>query len=182
MPCTTRERRKDTPLDLIMPNNEAQQHAGTRRTSPGDATNRPSGVPAAGYGGVPSCAGSPPDADHHQACPHAENQRDASRGVSNALILRNLARLGGAGAEVIARVPVIPEHNDSPGEIEAIACAARERGVTSMTLLPFNPAAPGKYAWLRRPYPLEGTQRQTDEEMAEFERIVEAAGLTVVRA
>ena len=103
-------------------------------------------------------------------------------GVSNALILRNLGRLVAAGTEVIARVPVIPEHNDSPGEIDAIAQAARERGVTRVTLLPFNPAAPGKYAWLRRQYPLEGAQRQTDEEMQALEQVAESAGLTVVPA
>jgi pyruvate formate lyase activating enzyme len=103
-------------------------------------------------------------------------------GVSNHLLLRNLARLTEAGAEAIVRVPVIPGHNDSPADLRAIARAARERGVTQITLLPYNPAAPGKYAWLRRPYPLTGARKQTAEEMAALARVVEGEGLTVVAA
>jgi pyruvate formate lyase activating enzyme len=103
-------------------------------------------------------------------------------GVSNDLVLRNLGRLVEAGAQVIARIPVIPEHNDSAEDISAIASAARDRGVTRVTLLPYNPAAPGKYAWLRRPYPLEGAQRQTNEEMRTLEEVAESAGLRVVPA
>jgi pyruvate formate lyase activating enzyme len=103
-------------------------------------------------------------------------------GVPNDLILRNLGRLVGAGAEVIVRVPVIPGHNDSPEDILLIARAARDRGATQMTLLPYNPAAPGKYAWLRRPYRLEGAARQTDEEMRALGEVAESAGLVVVPA
>jgi len=103
-------------------------------------------------------------------------------GVSNDLILRNLGRLVEAGAEVIVRVPVIPGHNDPPDDISAIARAARQRGIARVTLLPYNPAAPGKYAWLRRPYSLEGASRQTDEEMRTLAQVAEGAGLKVVPA
>jgi hypothetical protein len=54
--------------------------------------------------------------------------------------------------------------------------------VTRLTLLPYNPAAPGKYAWLRRPYPLVGAQKQSPEAIAELEGVVEGEGLTVVPA
>jgi len=54
--------------------------------------------------------------------------------------------------------------------------------VTQHTLLPFNPAAPGKWAWLRKPYPLQGAQRQTPEEVALLERVVQDEGLTLVPA
>ncbi len=114
---------------------------------------------------------------------HADPDRHREfTGVSNDLILRNLGRLVEAGAEVIARVPVIPGHNDSPDSISAIAGAARDRGVTRITLLPYNPAAPGKYAWLRRPYPLEDATRQTNEDMRALEQIAGSAGLVVVPA
>ncbi len=106
----------------------------------------------------------------------------AFMGVSNRLILANLARVTATGAEMIVRVPVIPGHNDSPEEIRAIARAAHDRGVTQITLLPYNPAAPGKYAWLRRPYPLAGTEKQSAEAMRALERIVEDEGLRVVAA
>ena len=114
---------------------------------------------------------------------HADDAKHrAFAGVSNRLILENLARVTATGAEVVVRMPVIPGRNDSPEEIREIARAARDRGVTQITLLPYNPAAPGKYAWLRRPYPLAGTEKQNDEVMRALERIVEAEGLRVVAA
>jgi len=100
-------------------------------------------------------------------------------GVELAPILDNLGRLIARGADVVVRVPVIPGCNGSPDDVAAIARAARERGATKASLLPYNPAAPGKYAWLRRPYPLEGTRRQSDDEMRALEAIARDAGLEV---
>jgi len=103
-------------------------------------------------------------------------------GTALAPILDNLRRLVGRGSEVVVRVPVIPGCNGSPDDIAAIARAAREAGAARMSLLPFNPASPGKYAWLRRPYPLEGAARQGDDEMRSLEALVREAGLEVVPA
>lgn len=101
---------------------------------------------------------------------------------SNRRILSNLRRLVEHQANVTVRVPVIPGYNDSPDRIAAIARVAAETGVRNITLLPYNPSAPGKYAWLRRPYPLQGVQPHPREQMAELERIAGAAGLSVVPA
>ena len=101
-------------------------------------------------------------------------------GVELAPILGNLGRLVARGADAIVRVPVIPGCNGSPDAIAAIARAARGSGATRMTLLPYNPASPGKYAWLRRPYPLAGAQRQSDAEMQALEARVRDAGIQVV--
>jgi pyruvate formate lyase activating enzyme len=103
-------------------------------------------------------------------------------GVELAPILDNLARLTARGADVVVRVPVIPGCNGSPADVAAIARAAHERGAAKLSLLPYNPAAPGKYAWLRRPYPLAGTERQSDDEMRALEALVGDAGLEVVRS
>lgn len=112
------------------------------------------------------------DADRHLA----------NTGVALEPILHNLERLVESGAEVIVRVPVIPGCNGSPDDIAAIARAVRERGATRITLLPFNPASGGKYAWLLRPYPFAHARRQSDDEMAALEAIARHAGLTVVPA
>jgi pyruvate formate lyase activating enzyme len=101
-------------------------------------------------------------------------------GVELQPILDNLERLVCRGADLIVRVPVIPGCNGSPADIAAIARLARERGATKITLLPVNPAAPGKYSWLRRPYPLHGPRRQSDDELRALEALVRDAGLTVV--
>ncbi len=112
---------------------------------------------------------------------HADNalhRRDT--GVPNALILDNLERLVAGGAEVLVRVPCIPGHNGTPEVLAAIAAAARERGVRRLELLPYNPATPGKYAWLRRDFPLAGTVAQSPAEMAALRAVVAASGLEVV--
>ena len=100
----------------------------------------------------------------------------------NRRILANLRRLLERGADVIVRVPVIPGYNDSPEQIAAIARAAVERGARKMTLLPYNPCAPGKYSWLRRPYPLEGAQPQAPEEIGALEDVAQAEGASIVPA
>ena len=98
------------------------------------------------------------------------------------VICANLTRLRALGADVIVRVPVIPGYNGSPGDIRGIARRARDAGVKKITLLPFNPSASGKYAWLQRGYPLDGVKRQSDDEMAALEGLAEEEGLTVVPA
>ena len=103
-------------------------------------------------------------------------------GAELAPILDNLRRLAARGADVLVRVPVVPGCNGSPDDVGAVARAARDCGATKLSLLPFNPAAPGKYAWLRRPYPLAGVERQSDAEMQALAAIVRDAGLAVVPA
>ena len=101
-------------------------------------------------------------------------------GVSNRRILENLARLLKGGAEVIVRVPLIPGHNDSAEVIEAIGEKVRELGATKVSLLPFNPATAGKYSWLRRKFPLEGTKRQSEAQVEALGKILQDQGLDVV--
>ncbi len=103
-------------------------------------------------------------------------------GVELAPILDNLRRLVARGADVVVRVPVIPGCNGSPEAVAAIARSARDCGATTLSLLPHNPAAPGKYAWLRRPYPLADARRQTDAEMQALEAIARDAGVRTVPA
>jgi len=111
----------------------------------------------------------------------ADKHRELT-GVSNQQILDNLERLTATGAEVVVRVPVIPGTNDSDADIRGIAGAARERGVGRITLLPYNPAAGGKYEWLGRPYALDKAARQSDDEMRRLEALVRAEGLEIALA
>ena len=108
----------------------------------------------------------------------ALHRRDT--GVSNRLILANLRRLVDAGADVLVRVPCIPGRNATPAIIAEIARAAARCGVRRVSLLPYNAAAPGKYAWLQRDYPLAGAQPQTPDEMRHLHRAAASAGLEIV--
>jgi pyruvate formate lyase activating enzyme len=101
-------------------------------------------------------------------------------GVPLTRICENLQRLVEIGAQVIVRVPVIPGYNGSPDTIRRIGRRAHEAGASRISLLPFNPSASGKYSWLQKPYPLDGTKRQSDEEMHALEELLREEGLNVV--
>lgn len=117
--------------------------------------------------------------DIKRACDHEHRELT---GVSNHPILSNLKRLTGSGVSVIVRVPVIPGYNGSPEQIKQIAKVSLNCGAISICLLPFNPAAAGKYSWLNRSYPLEGIKRQTDAEMVALENVAREVGLSVLPA
>ena len=95
-------------------------------------------------------------------------------------IVENLRRLVSAGADVVVRVPLIPGCNDSPEAVAGIARLARQAGASRLTLLPFNPAAAGKYSWLRRPYPLPDARRQDEATLRRLEAAAVEAGLVVI--
>jgi len=96
---------------------------------------------------------------------------EAYTGVTNERIIANLRALVAGGAEVVARVPLIPGVNDTDEAVRAIAELARGLGVERIELLPFNPATGGKYSWLGLPDPLPGAQRQSVERLAELRAV-----------
>lgn len=77
-------------------------------------------------------------------------------GVSNRLILENLARLSRSGARILLRVPLIPGVNDSPQAVQALGeLACGLPGLLGVELLPYHEAGVEKYRRLNRIYPLE---------------------------
>ncbi len=107
-----------------------------------------------------------------------EHLRDT--GFALGPILDNLERLLATGAEVLVRTPCIPGRNDTPAAISAIARTARARGARRISLLPYNPATPGKYAWLRREYALGVLRPQSPEALRLLEEAARREGLEVV--
>lgn len=73
------------------------------------------------------------------------------------VVKRNLAALVGADAEVVLRAPMIHGVTDTEANICALFETAQSYGIRHIHLLPYNHAAPEKYAWLNRPFPLEGS-------------------------
>lgn len=70
-------------------------------------------------------------------------------GSDNRRILENLKKLGQTGANIWIRVPVIPDCNDDPGEMEQIATIASSiPGVNRVTLMPYHTLGKSKYATL----------------------------------
>jgi len=101
-------------------------------------------------------------------------------GVSNRRIMANLQRLAEAGAEVVVRVPLIPGVNDDAETVRAIGERIAAAGVRQVTLLPFNPAMPGKYSWLGRKAPLPDATPQSPEHLRELRRILEEQRLQIL--
>jgi len=112
---------------------------------------------------------------------HSDNElHKRYTGVSNVRILDNLQWLVSRGADVVVRVPLIPRHNDSPEEVEAIGRQAKAIGAAKISLLPFNPATRGKYSWLRKRCPVENAKKQDAEYVKALENRLHRMGLEVL--
>ena len=66
-------------------------------------------------------------------------------GVSNRLILENLQKLSDKNAEIIVRVPVIPEFNGNDYEMQKIADFLKDLRINKVELLPYH--AMGEHKW-----------------------------------
>ncbi len=95
-------------------------------------------------------------------------------GMTNRHILSNAARL--AGRDVQVRVPLIPGVTDTEENLRGIFQFARDAGLTSVALLPYNPSAGAKYEWLGLPYELDAEPQSADE-LAGMLAMAEQAGL-----
>jgi len=102
-------------------------------------------------------------------------------GVSNRLILDNLARLDAAAREVWIRFPVIPDITDLPERLDALEQHLRSlRNIRKLSLLPYHEGGRGKYKRMglvdRMP---ERVHPPTPERMAELKRRFEGTGFSV---
>jgi pyruvate formate lyase activating enzyme len=108
-------------------------------------------------------------------------------GVSNAGILANLRRIVAAGAEVVIRIPVVPEHNGTEENLRATArFIADELGgrVRQIQLLPFRKLGQEKYASLGISYPMQDFQSPPREiwekDLRHFAAMMSEYGLNAV--
>jgi pyruvate formate lyase activating enzyme len=100
-------------------------------------------------------------------------------GVDNRIIFENLQRLVQMGCEIHVRVPCISGVNDSQEQIDAIARAVADLGLSKIVLLPYNSAAGAKYEWLGYDFALPYAKTQSDEKMKALADICRRSGLTV---
>jgi len=110
-------------------------------------------------------------------------------GHGNALIQENYRRLAGRpgasgrGLDMLTRIPLIPRVTARPDNVRAIAAFIRDCNPGGrVELINFNPLAENKYRLMDRDR--EFFQRMdplNSDELAEFQAILEAEGLTAVR-
>ncbi|NLS79600.1 MAG: glycyl-radical enzyme activating protein, partial [Chloroflexi bacterium] len=101
-------------------------------------------------------------------------------GVSNRLILDNLARLVQGRAEVWVRIPIIPGYNDDPAELAAIADLLHGlKGLWRIELLPFHHLGAGKYESLGLEYACAGLSIPSPDFMQDAAQSFADRGLPV---
>ncbi len=108
------------------------------------------------------------DLKHYDARRHLEGT-----GVSNELILRNIASLTKSSVPCCVRIPVIPGFNDALEDAENYAAVFRELGVGNFELLPFHQFGEKKYQNLGLQYFYQGVRALHDEELTAYRRILE---------
>ena len=75
----------------------------------------------------------------------SEDLHKEGTGVSNRLILENLQRLSKNKAEIVVRIPVIPEFNGNGYEMQKIADYLKDLRIKKVELLPYH--AMGEHKW-----------------------------------
>lgn len=94
-----------------------------------------------------------------------------------ARVLDNMAGLAAQHAPLVARIPIIPGHNDTPGDAKRMALLLRQAGAGRVNLLPFHRMGLSKYQALGRKYRYEAVEPPEKEQMAALLAPFREAGL-----
>ena len=96
------------------------------------------------------------------------------------IILQNLEKLAQEDHQIIVRVPVIPGITDSEENIHNIGTVlARLPGIDRVDLLPYHPAAKGKYDHLQKHYQLAEMTSPNEDHLAKLASSLKHYGLQV---
>ena len=111
-----------------------------------------------------------------------DSQHKALIGVSNKLILDNLAFLLKSSKPVLVRMPLIPSVNDGRGNLETTGdFLSANRQTIQMELLPYHSMGESKYARLNRPYGMEDISPPSEEEMDNAKNMLKQFNITMVK-
>lgn len=99
-------------------------------------------------------------------------------GVPNEKILQNLRSIvSEVDTPVIARIPVIPNYNDSEENITETARFLKDIGLKEVNLLPYHKLGIGKYKTVGKRYLLKKAEVPSDEHLDHLKRLIETHGL-----
>lgn len=112
----------------------------------------------------------------------ANNEEDYKKltGGSLQLVLENIKKTVKAGADVLVRIPVIPEHNDNAEYLEKCAVLLKECGVKKVELLPFHRLGSGKYDAIGKEYEYEKYSPYSKKDMEKFKEVFYNKGVEVI--
>ncbi len=101
-------------------------------------------------------------------------------GVPNERILENMNLLAGRHEQVVIRIPVVPEVNDSPELMERMFRYLREETpLRKVELLPYHRLGMGKYHGLGRPYEMDDARNLSKEECEPLAEVGRSLGIEV---
>ena len=88
----------------------------------------------------------------------ADGEHMRATGKGNTRIIENLKALCKTGSQVILRMPIIPDFNDSEAQIDRLAelCLDLGQGIKQVELLPYHNLGTHKYDLLGKTYELHG--------------------------
>jgi pyruvate formate lyase activating enzyme len=100
-------------------------------------------------------------------------------GVSNEVILTNLAALAKQGKPIVVRFPVIPGINDGMDNLHSMISFLCSHGLAHLDLLPYHALARDKYERLGMRYRMEGLEPSSAERLWEIAHEFEQTGIAV---
>ena len=115
------------------------------------------------------------DIKHYDSHKHIQGT-----GVSNDIIIENLHMLIKAEKNVLVRIPVIPDFNNSLNDADGFAHLFNKIGVKEIQLLPFHQFGQNKYRQLGLPYKFENYTSLHTEDLQEYKDILAKASLKVI--
>ena len=101
----------------------------------------------------------------------------AGTGVSNLPILSNMKRAVECGANVLPRIPVIPDFNDTLDDAKGLSARLNEIGAKRAQLLPFHQFGENKYHRLGKTYEYTDVPAYHPEDLAEYRDVFVKNGI-----
>lgn len=100
-----------------------------------------------------------------------EKKHKEKTGVSNLPILKNMKYAIDIGKEVLPRLPVIPNYNNSIDDAKNFVLRLEEVGAKRVQLLPFHQFGENKYNLLGRKYDFTDVKALHAEDLKDFQKI-----------
>ena len=98
-------------------------------------------------------------------------------GVHNELILSNLRSAVNRGKDLLVRLPVIPQYNNSIEDARGFAALFQSLGIKRLQLLPFHQFGEKKYELLGLQYSMKNIPQLHKEDLEDFKQVFTARGM-----
>ncbi|MGG8343862.1 glycyl-radical enzyme activating protein [Streptococcus uberis] len=92
-------------------------------------------------------------------------------GVTNNLIVDNIHYAFSQGKEIVLRIPVIPDFNDSLEDAQAFSQLFNQLNIDKVQLLPFHQFGENKYKLLNRDYAMANVPAYHPEDLEEYRQV-----------